>query len=111
MAPACRVIVGLHGIRAMTIRVLRILLLAILANACGCVYIPNACVDRRSSLIGTDARTPIQMNVTCRDEVFSRFGKPAYSTQNDRAWGYLFSAEAGKVYGLIFGPCGPHHFG
>jgi hypothetical protein len=81
---------------------------ALLLFAGGCAYEPIASPDRRSAQFGDDVNAVFRVGISSRDAVFSKFGRPSYSTQRDLACGYLFAAKTGRAKGLLMGPCFPY---
>jgi hypothetical protein len=74
----------------------------------GCVFIPAKSPVWRSDAIGDGPHATIRIGETDRETVLRMFGKPSYSTERDRAFGYLLYVETGRATGLLMGPCMPY---
>ncbi len=74
----------------------------------GCVYLPVKSPERPGAEIGDGPQAVMHIGEADRETVLQRFGKPSYSTQNDRAFGYLFAVQTVTATGLVMGPCMPY---
>ena len=73
----------------------------------GCVVVPKLSpIAYRSSEVASGGDVPLKVGAADRKAVIARWGEPAYRTEHDLAFGYVFTPTTGTMIGLIGGPCG-----
>jgi hypothetical protein len=79
--------------------------LAAMFMGTGCVFIPNPVAVCHSNEVGNAGNAPLKVGVASRADVLAHWGKPAFHSDHDRAFGYFFETNAGITIGMSGGPC------